>query len=707
MAPSPSRHRAVALALALALGPCFATWAARVPLKSVEADYHAGPPGALLEVIDGRDAGKNGWSIAPHTGRPQSIVFQTASPVHAEAFDITLCFLSGKTGGYFHEFSLSYTSDPTPSLHSKWNPLTPERVSSVGPDLKIIEDGRLEGGPAHSMVGDAIFELRVRAPRQNVTGFRIDVIPCWSAEAMLWQVAWSSDGDFCLTEFRVEAVEPTSTNLALGCSVRASHVLWANIPAAVLTDGLPGSYAHPAQPDLGTEFFFEIDLGSIRQIDHITLRSRSDGYGMDRMSRLLLRLYDRSPDAGGTVTWEARDRADGSHPRAGESDIVRAAEGKGTCRGQFLRISSESGVALSPQLAEVEVYGTLTPTLAAVNADGRTLPRGAASQIPAGSKIVSFPLAITGDGAVEGQPVRWRLRGYHNDWQVTHNLLAEAPNLPSGVYHFEAQVGHSDGEWDTSVASVPLTVLTPFWRRPIFSWSVGSGILLFSAAGIREITRRRHAARIAALEYHSALATERTRIARDMHDEVGARLSQLAVMQDLVIRQHSFSPEARQSLERVAETARSTATALDEVVWAVNPRHDTLPSLAEYLGICATSYLGPLEITCELDAPLEWSSVQIHSPVRHQLALAFKEALQNVVKHADATEVTITLRQTASDFIVKLRDNGVGFPEDPVPSGRNGLKNMHARLASVGGICEVRRLPEGGTEVEMHVPFPK
>ncbi len=383
------------------------------------------------------------------------------------------------------------------------------------------------------------------------------------------------------------------------------------------------------------------------------------------------------------------------------------AEGHGNCRGQYLRISTDSPVALSPQIAEVEVYGTLTPHLVDIKADGRPISGDNTPTVPAGADLVSFALAITGDGVIEGLPVRWRLRGFHDDWQITRNLLAEIPHLRPGTYRFEAQVGHTDGEWDASIADVPLTVMAPFWQTPLFSWTASCGVVLASAMSFRKAVRRRHIARIAALEYHSALAAERTRIARDMHDEVGARLSQLAVMQDLVIRQHPMPGELRQSLERIAETARGTAAALDEVVWAVNPRNDTLPSLAEYLGICATSYLGPLEITCRLDAPLDWEALEIRAQVRHELALAFKEALQNIVKHAAATEVTLELRQSATHFIVRLSDNGTGLPGAPPATGCNGLENMRARLASIGGVCEFHRSAAGGTEVEMRVPLPQ
>ncbi len=699
--------RSISLAAVLALFFLdVAAFATPVALRTVDATYNMGLPQMLREVIDGRDTGQFGWSVAPRVAEEQRLMVTTAEPVRAQAFGVTLCFLSGGQGRYCGEFSLSCTIDPHPSLNSVWMPLEPDRISAVGTSLTNSENGHLISGPSDSMVGDAVFEIWATAPMQGVTAFCLNVYPFWPPNGDRPRLSWARDGDICLTEFRVEAIQPHTTNLALGCPVWSSHALWAGISAAALTDGLPGSYAHPWRSDLGSAFYFELDLGGNRSIDHISLRSRADGYGLDRMSKIVLKLYEKAPEDGGQPIWSARDRADGSHPGAGQTDVVRANEGRGRCRGRYLRISSESAVANSPQLAEVEVYGSLTPRLVSMKADGNLLAGKPDLVVPSGSAGLTFLLEIAGDGAVEPLAVRWRLRGLHEDWKISTALQEEVFQPRPGLYQFEAQVQHTDGEWDASALSFPVKVQAPFWRTPAFSWSVSVLALLAAFWSVREVGRRRHAKKIAALEYHSALAEERTRIARDMHDEVGARLSQLAVMQDILIRQHPVTDEARQKLEQVAETARHAAEALDEVVWAVNPRKDTLPSLADYLAQCATSYLGAIEIDCELDAPLQWPPLEIRAPVRHQLALAFKEALQNVAKHSGATAVVLKLAQEGQEFVVQLADNGGGLHRHPAASGRNGLENMQSRLAAAGGKCEVRAAPGGGTVVEFRVPLP-
>ena len=139
------------------------------------------------------------------------------------------------------------------------------------------------------------------------------------------------------------------------------------------------------------------------------------------------------------------------------------------------------------------------------------------------------------------------------------------------------------------------------------------------------------------------------------------------------------------------------------MVWAINPRNDTLANVADYLCHCATEYFRPLEIACRLDAPADWAPLQVRAQIRHQILLAFKEALQNVLKHAAATEVTLTLRFEAPEMVVFLEDNGRGIPKDPAGTEKDGLSNMRERLQSVGGICRVSPRTEGGTCVEMRV----
>jgi signal transduction histidine kinase len=173
------------------------------------------------------------------------------------------------------------------------------------------------------------------------------------------------------------------------------------------------------------------------------------------------------------------------------------------------------------------------------------------------------------------------------------------------------------------------------------------------------------------------------------------------------------NPEAAASqLDRIYETTREMTRAMDEIVWAVNPEHDTLDSLVNYLGKFARDYLGSLGIRCRLDLPVQVPQWLVTAEVRHHLFLAFKEALHNVVKHAAASEVSVSLTTTVRSFTIVARDNGRGFSPAAVAERRagetgrssgNGLINMKLRLEKIGGRCEIESTPGKGTEIKFVV----
>lgn len=672
-----------------------------MPLKSVEATHWEYPQMAPT-VIDGHDTARSGWSVSPHVEENHSLIVRTAAPVHAQFFDITLCFLSGWPARYPGEFALSFTTDREPSLSGTWQQIRPQRFSATGPKLTAGKNDHFLTSDVDSMVGDAIFQVQMQAPSQAVTGFRLDVFPFKRPDRPEWRMAWSDYRDFCLTEFRVEANRAATTNIALGREVKASHPLWANVSAQVLTDGLPGSFAHPQDSTLGLAFFFELNLGAIHRLDHIGLRNRSDGYASDRMSRIYVKLYDRPPESADPV-WGTIARADGSHSRSGMVDLVRAADGKGPFAGQYIRLSSDSPVALSPQFSEVEVYETLTPRLAFVRGDDSEIKFNQEVSVPAGTERLRLDFHVPCEDGSDPPPIQWRLRGSSDDWQPSSSLTAELLRPTPGRYVLEAQVRHSDGAWDQSTFSIPVKVNAHFWEIAAFWWSTGSGCLLLALTLTKETMRRREARRLAEIRHESALAEERARIARDMHDEVGARLSQIALMQDLIIREHPLSETLRETLGDVAACTRRAAHALDQVVWAVNPLHDKLGELAGYLSQEASSYLGPLKIACRFDLPIQWPEVHVRAHVRNQLTLAFHEALQNIAKHAAATSVTLVIRYDPPKLSIRLIDNGCGLPETTSGSGKDGLANMRTRLKSIGGTCDLRCRDGTGTEVEFCV----
>jgi signal transduction histidine kinase len=146
--------------------------------------------------------------------------------------------------------------------------------------------------------------------------------------------------------------------------------------------------------------------------------------------------------------------------------------------------------------------------------------------------------------------------------------------------------------------------------------------------------------------------------------------------------------------------------ALDEIVWAVNPKHDTLESLGTYLGKFAQDFLSVQDIRCRLDVPVNLGARAVASPTRHNLFLAFREALNNAARHAGAREVRIALQLDATSLVVVVRDHGKGLaPDAPPATRRHGLANLRSRQAEVGGRCDIGSAVGAGTTVRFSVPL--
>jgi signal transduction histidine kinase len=168
-----------------------------------------------------------------------------------------------------------------------------------------------------------------------------------------------------------------------------------------------------------------------------------------------------------------------------------------------------------------------------------------------------------------------------------------------------------------------------------------------------------------------------------------------------------------EDVKQIYYTARESTRAMDEIVWAVNPRHDTLDSLVAYLGRFAQHFLSAAGIRCRLDEPPQLPAWTLTAEIRHNVFLAFKEALNNVVKHAGASEVRVSLELLPAGFVIVIADNGHGFD---LPRSRKfasadgarlsagyGLLNMQKRLEEVGGRCEWITAPGEGTRVRFHI----
>jgi signal transduction histidine kinase len=266
---------------------------------------------------------------------------------------------------------------------------------------------------------------------------------------------------------------------------------------------------------------------------------------------------------------------------------------------------------------------------------------------------------------------------------------------------------NNDGVWSENPAVMGIIVQPYFWQTWWFRLLAVLALVGGAGGAIGGYERRKVRRKLERLHQKRALEQERARIAKDIHDDLGASLTRITLLSDSARSEPGDAAQIGSALDRIAATARDLTRAMDEIVWAVNPRHDRLDSLVNYLGKFAQDFLGDAGVAYRLEAPPQLQSSPLGSQARHNLFLAFKEALHNAVKHAAADEVRVTLTLDTGRFGLSVADNGRGFAADaPAPraEGRNGLANMKTRLAEIGGHCEVWSEPGKGTRVTFAVP---
>jgi signal transduction histidine kinase len=325
-----------------------------------------------------------------------------------------------------------------------------------------------------------------------------------------------------------------------------------------------------------------------------------------------------------------------------------------------------------------------------------------------GHHKVDFDFTALSFTALDNVHFRYRLVGVDDDWvERTDPRNVSYPRLPANSYTFRVQACNHAGVWNLDGAQLSF-IVTPFFYQ---TWSFRAAALaaftLVLIAIVRYVSFRRLRLRLHELEQQAALHKERGRIAKDIHDDLGANLTQIALLGELAQQDRGEPDKAAERVGKISTTARQAIKSLDEIVWAVNPRNDTLSHLIDYAGQFALDYLRLAGIRCRLDFPEQAPVREVSTDVRHNLFLAIKEALNNIVKHARATEVWLRASADAHALRFSVEDNGCGFDHAPDDATADGLRNMRQRLAEIGGRCQIESRVGGGTKVTFELPWPK
>jgi signal transduction histidine kinase len=313
--------------------------------------------------------------------------------------------------------------------------------------------------------------------------------------------------------------------------------------------------------------------------------------------------------------------------------------------------------------------------------------------------------------APERARFRYWLEGWEKDWiEADTTRVARYSKLPAGAYTFHVTASNEDGVWNENGASFALTVLPtppPFWRTWWFL-TFGPLVLIAAIIGIvYYISTQKLQQQLGVLRQQEALQKERARIARDIHDQVGASLTQVALLGELVETDKNLPEEVELHGRQISQTARETTRALDEIVWTVNPQNDTLEGLVNYICKNAQDYLAVAGVRYRFDVPSRVPALPLPPDVRHNVFLASKEAVTNIVKHAKATSAWLRMKLENDVFTVEIEDNGRGVAglDLNAPRVRNGLKNMQKRMEDVSGTFHLGPGSEGGALVRLTVPL--
>jgi signal transduction histidine kinase len=356
-----------------------------------------------------------------------------------------------------------------------------------------------------------------------------------------------------------------------------------------------------------------------------------------------------------------------------------------------------------------EIRPNPNPPLIAIEeilVDGRqqsqALNSAAALEIPPGKHQLEFRYTGLSFAAPERVQFRYRLDPLDTDWvPAGTRRFAQYNFLPPGAYRFRVLACNSDGVWNETDSAVAVTILPHFYEIWWFRALAGLLVLAGVAAVVRQVATRRLHLKMEQLERRQAIERERGRIAKDIHDDLGASLNLIAVLGDL-----AKDDKAAERVEKMSSIARQAVTSLDEIVWAVNPRNDTLSHLVDYICQYANDYLRDAGMRCLLDVPEQTPAREVPANVRHNLFLAVKEALQNIVKHSRASRVELRLRLDADTLRLEIADNGRGFDRPPSDDRADGLNNMRQRLAEIGGECRVQSVVGAGTTVSIVLALP-
>jgi signal transduction histidine kinase/ligand-binding sensor domain-containing protein len=327
-------------------------------------------------------------------------------------------------------------------------------------------------------------------------------------------------------------------------------------------------------------------------------------------------------------------------------------------------------------------------------------------RLPPGPRQVELEYAGLSFVSPRNVTFKYRLQGLNSGWvEAGSRSVAYYNYLSPGNYRFEVMACNNDGVWSREVAGLAFTVLPHVWETAWFRLvGLATGTAGLVGTGWA-IARRRARRRLARLEQAAAIERERARIARDMHDEFGSRLTTIANLGELAQNPSASPTDVKSQLGSITSQVRQLINTVDEVVWTVSPENDSLPSVAAFLSDYTERFVGASGIRHRLELDPDYPPMPVTAETRHNLLLAVKEALNNAVRHAAAETIRLKFHVHNGWLEVVISDDGRGFEVGQARAAGHGLGNLAERMKQIQGQAEIRSVSGQGTIVTLSVPL--
>ncbi|MDP4284487.1 MAG: two-component regulator propeller domain-containing protein [Bacteroidota bacterium] len=308
-------------------------------------------------------------------------------------------------------------------------------------------------------------------------------------------------------------------------------------------------------------------------------------------------------------------------------------------------------------------------------------------RVPYNKNDFSFKFAALDFTRPESNKVQYMLEGWDAAWITTLIKSVRYPNLPPGDYTLRLKVSNAAGIWSEE-KTLGIFIQAPFWQRTWFLILMTLLILTIIILSTYSISQQKAKRKLRLLEKQVAVDAERDRISADMHDEIGSGITHIALLSELIQAQQKGETAFKKDINTIAVSARRLVQSMSEIIWALNPQNDTMENLLAYTREQSQLYFESMSVEFSIDFPDIIPKINLSNAQRRNLYLVTREALNNAMKHSEATVIKLTLDINGKEYCFKVQDNGKGISAKWDKRGNNGLLNMKKRMEDINGTIE-------------------